>query len=1090
MLELWLCPNRKQNTAQLLKRICQKAAQEISGQILVVPEQFSHTAERLLCEQGGDTISRYAEVLGFSRLAGRVFSVEGGAAESETDAGGRLLMMAKAVEQVRSRLKIYGAGGTKPEFLLQLLRTFDEFNSFCVTPAALRQASSELSGALAVKTEELALLMESYAAVCANCGQNPDSRLTRLLAALETGSFAQGKQFYFDGFADFNGVEQEIIAQLLNSGAQVSVNLTCDALDSSCQAFETACETARQLLVIGRTQRAEVKVHKLPPSEKQTPLTYLTDHLFWGGSAPYEGEQEAVRQMIAPDISTECRAVAGEILRLVHQGARWRDITVVCAEESTYRPVLESVFRRGQIPAYYAGNRDILSEPVAYFVLSALEAACEGMEQETVFSYLKSGFSPLERERCDALENYALLWNISGSKWEKTWTMNPYGFRREADEHSDALLHQLNADRRKAIEPLLGLKEKLRRSATTGEMVLALNDFLEKIELNEHLNELAQSFYQLGDLQRAQEYVQVYGVLCTVLEQMYGVLGTSVRSPEDFFRIFRTALGCYDIGTIPAKLDCVNVGDLMSQRQSDTQILFVLGANEGAFPAAREGNGLLTDHERVSLMRLGLGVSPTAAGRLDREFACIHSVLRAPQKMVFFSALEGREAYLFRRVGELFPQSLYRADGTMLTKYARREYLTYLAADTGRIGKLPADEGQLAKQADDIARAGEYRIGQIAPDTVRALYGKTLRLSSSKIDTLASCRFKYFLDYGLRAQERKSASMDASLYGTFVHDILEHTVRQVQLEGGFHEVSIDRVLQIAQERMEEYAREKLADLWDSERSVYLFRRTFDEVRMVVRELYEELSRSEFTPQWFELEFSSRGQLPAVKIPGERVNGELEGYVDRADVVRIEDKVYVRVIDYKTGKKDFDYTNVLHGIGLQMLLYLFALARSGEGLLQQPLTPGGVLYFPARIEQVSVRDKFSETEVESLRRKSLRRKGLLLDNEAVLQAMEPCEGVPRYLPYTLDKTGERTGDLASMEQLRLLEEHVLNTVAALGDDLYQGNVEPNPFFRDMMQNACAWCPYGDVCGMEAQRRWLKKVGSREEFWAILEEKYHG
>ena len=225
MLELWLCPSRKQNTARVMQALCEKTAQRI----LVVPEQFSHEAERMLCRAGGDTISRFAEVLSFSRLASRVFSIEGGSACEETDAGGRLLLMALAVEQVRPRLKLFGASTSRPEFLLQLLDTLEEFRAYCLLPELLRAASEKLSGALAVKTEEFALLMESYDAACANAGQDPSSRLTRLAAALETGTFAAGRQLYLDGFTDLNGVELEILTQLLAGGAEVTVALSCDS---------------------------------------------------------------------------------------------------------------------------------------------------------------------------------------------------------------------------------------------------------------------------------------------------------------------------------------------------------------------------------------------------------------------------------------------------------------------------------------------------------------------------------------------------------------------------------------------------------------------------------------------------------------------------------------------------------------------------------------------------------------------------------------------------------------------------------------------------------------------------------------------
>ena len=1088
MLELWICMERKANTERMLDTICAHAAKGIGGQILVVPEQFSHDAERRLCLRGGEQISRYAEVLSFSRLAARVFAVEGGTAESETDASGRLLMMALAVEQVRSRLKLYASSVSKPEFLLQLLDTLEEFRSFCITPAALREASNKLSGVLAVKTEEFALLMESFEAVCANSGQNPQSRLTRLLYALEDGDFACGKQFYFDSFTDFNGVELEIIGQLLAAGAKVRINLTCDDLREGQQVFETARETGRQLRELVRKNGTQLKIHTLPVLEANHPLQFLSARVFGGRNEPYAYQQSNVHLRTAADSVAECRAVAGEILRLVHSGVRWREITVACTELPAYQPILKSVFRRAEIPAYYAGNTDILGEPVVSMVLSALEAASNGMEQEDVLAYLKSGFSPVERERCDRLENYALLWNITGSRWERPWTMNPYGFRRSADEESERQLRLLNEDREVAIAPLSRLRRRLQSAKTTAEMVLSLNAFLESVAFSERLNAAATELYARGDLQRAQEYAQVYGILCTVMEQTYGVLGLTARSPEDFCHIFRTALSQCDIGTIPAKLDCVTVGSLMSQRQADTEYLFLLGANEGAFPAASEMRSLLTDSERASLMRMGLSVSATAVGRLDREMAGIHSVLAAPRQGIYISAITGREAYLFRRAAELFPAALQSAADAELVQRARREYLSYLVAVPSQIAALREREPALAEAAKRIVMSGSYSIGRLSEAAVHAVYGKKLRLSSSKIDALASCRFAYFLNYGLCAQERRSAEFDAPLYGTFVHDVLEHTTRQVQREGGFASVSLERTLDIAQERMEEYAERELVELCDSERSLYLFRRTFDEVRQVVSELYQELSISRFEPQWFELEFSKRGIMPAVHFAGEQCSGTVEGFVDRADVWRDGERCYVRVVDYKTGKKDFDYTNILHGIGMQMLLYLFALRRSGESLMHAPLIPSGVLYFPARIERVSVRDKFSEKEVETLRRKSLKRQGLLLDHESVLEAMEPYEQKPVYLPYTLDREGKRVGDLATPEQFQLLENHVFRMVAALGDALYSGVVTPNPYFRDMMQNACAFCPYGAICGSKAERRWLRKInkGDTQEFWRALEQ----
>ncbi|MDR0889890.1 MAG: PD-(D/E)XK nuclease family protein [Oscillospiraceae bacterium] len=1092
MLHMYLSRDRKENLDYMLASIDSRARDGRGGQILVVPEQFSHNMERRLCQSCGDSISRYAQVLSFSRLAMRVFSVVGGAAETQTDAAGKLLLMTRAVEQVQSRLKIYGTAVSKPEFLLQILDILEEFRSFCVTADDLRRVSASLGGVLAVKTEEFALLMESYDAVCANCGQTPQSLLTRLVQTLEDSDFAQGKAFYFDSFTDFNGVELEIIAQLLHAGAEVSINLTCDDLRRGLQPYEAARHTAAQLIALAQRQHIEPIVTQRKRKKADTPLAFLQERLFSGEAEAYAHDTQALHLFTSTDTVAQCRAVAGEILRLVQGGARFRDIRIQCADFAGERPVLASVLQRAEIPAYFAGTTDLLQEPVVQMLLSALESACGEMESEAVLAYIKSGFSPVLRDASDRLENYALLWKISGSRWQQPWTMNPYGFRRPRSARSEALLASINADRASAIAPLTRLRESLRKAKNTGQMVLALHAFLEEILLRQRLDTRAQELYAAGELQEAQRYAQVYGVICTLMEQVFAVLGDSSRSPQAFFHTLRSALAQYSLGTIPAQLDCVCVGSILSERQSDAPYVFVLGANEGAFPAAEQTNSLLTDDERSSLTALGIGLQPSADGRLSREMAAIHSALCAPSERLYLGAIAGKESYYFARAAQLFPNALCKMDDRALICGSRREYLTYLAANPALIAEIAAQEPALARQAQEIGRAHSYEIGTLSAQAVHALYGQRLRLSSSKIDSLASCRFAYFLRYGLRAQEQETAQLDAPLYGTFVHYVLENTVRQTQAEGGFAAATSARVQEIARQFMEKYASNELADLWDSERAQYLFRRTFDEAKLVVSELYEELKISQFAPQWVELEFSQRGSLPPVTIDGKRCTSDLVGFVDRADTWRNGENTYVRVVDYKTGKKDFDYTDVLHGIGMQMLLYLFALVRTGEHLNGAPMKPSGVLYFLARVEKVTLKDKDSEEKMLAQRKKNAKRRGVLLDDAQVLQAMEPCTESPRYLPYELDKEGQRVGDLLSCEQMALLEAHVFQTVADLADALYAGAVSANPYFKDVSRdNACAFCPYGGICRVKPQQyRWLEKVKGNAEFCSKLEERADG
>ena len=1078
MLHLWFCTDRKLNTSQAFTLIRENYLSQKEAQILLVPEQFSHSVQEEFCRSEGDKASLMAQVLDFTRLAEEVFSVEGGLVDTHTKESGQLLIMALAVEQVRSRLKVYGNAVDKPEFLLQLLSMLEEFRSYCVSPATLRKASERLEGVLGQKAEEFALLMESYDAVCDNCGQNPKGLLNQLLDTLLESDYPKRKRFYLDGFSDFTGVQQEILTEILLKAEEVHIFFTCDDLDGREQQFDTARQAAKKLMTLCTRCEIPYMLHRREIAA-ETPLSYLRRRLFSGKAIPYAGEKEALSFLLTPDSLSQSRIAAGEILKLTAQGIRFRRIHIACADYEADRPVLESVFRRAQIPAYFAGNTSILKQPLIHMLLSALTAATGGMEQEAVLAYIKSAFSPLSRERSDRLENYILLWDISGKSFRENWELHPRGLNEKETEESQAELARLHLDRRVAIEPLLRLSRSFRAAANTAQMTLAFHEFLQEIHIRERLEELAKDSFDRGELRRSQEYVQLYDILTELLEQIYGVLGSSVRSGEDYLAMFRTALSRCSVGTIPAGLDCVTVGALSSLRRSDCDYLILLSANEGCFPGASERSSLLTDRERQSLMDLGIGVSPTATGWLERELATIDSVLSAPNCGLYLGAAEGKESYFYRRARELFPDAPILSGENELLRRSHRDHLEYLATHCIRNGLDPHVEDALQK----LSAEGDYRPDPLTQQEVRALYGSTLRLSSSKLDALASCNLYYFLNYGLRAKERKSVRMDASLYGNFVHYVLEQTARDVKEKGGFSAVTLAETMEIAAVHMESYTQNELKDLWKSERAEYLFRRNFHEVEEVVRDLYEELSRSDFTPEWFELHFAKGATLPEIRVVGKEMTAVIEGFVDRADVWQNDDKLYVRIVDYKTGKKSFDYTRIYYGLSLQMLIYLFALVQEGHLLTERPLIPAGVLYFPARAETVSVKSRAEMLEAEKKKNDGRKRSGLLLNSGAVLEAMEPCtEGCdPLYLPYKFDKEGQRVGDLATAEELSILGKFIFRKLAELGDQLYSGDISPNPYEIDGYP-FCKWCCYGDICREHKEIRQLEKLKNRDEFWA--------
>ncbi len=1073
MLTLLLGTDWTANRDTVLKMLAQDVAEERPGRILMVPELISHETERRLCAVCGDTASRFAEVLTFTRLAKRVSDAAGCGAPECLDNGGRLVAMASAARQLHSKLKAYASVETRPEFLTGLLDAVDEFKRCCITAEDLAAAARKTTGSFAQKLEELSLLLEAYDSLCARGKRDPRDQMTWLLEQLEDSDFGEKHVFYIDGFPDFTRQHMQILKHLIASAERVVVSLTCDRIDSDNPAFEKAAATAAELLSVAR--QTGVKWEIVQNNDSERPIAGLLSTLFQGKIAHTVPMLQASSY---DSVYSECHSAAERISRLVAAGCRYRDIGVVCTDMGAYANTVNMVFSRYHIPVYLSGTEDILDKTVITTVLSAVDAAVGGYEQSDVLRYLKSALSPLELSQCDQIENYAIVWNITGSRWASDWENHPDGLSAQWTDKDRAYLEQLNSARRVALTPLFRLGKGLTDAANLEQMVAALYGFLEEIQLDKRLESLAAQMESTGDFRSGQVLGQLWEILISALEQLSDTLGQTHWDVYTFTRLLKLLLSQYDVGTIPAVLDAVTVGPVSAMRCQQVKHLIVMGADEGSFPAYSGATGVLTDNERTALRQLGVPLTGGDMEGLQAEFAEIYGVFCGADESVSVSCAGGQPSFLYRRLrdmagGETEKESLcIPPDALETSAFLLRSGAEKAASAIG-----------LGEEINYLHQRREHGLGQMSQDAVEALYGKTVRLSASQVDKLADCRLSYFLKYGIRLKERKQALVDPAEFGTYVHAVLEDTGRRIMELGGFRKVSLEDTLQIANEFSRQYITQHFSQI-DSQRVSYLFRRNAQELEMVVTELWQELSESSFAPVDFERAFDS------IAITGKTMTAVLRGFVDRVDAWERDGQTYYRVVDYKTGKKDFDYCDVFNGLGLQMLLYLFALEDNSDGLLGENPVPAGVQYFPARAPVVSADGRPDEEEAAKAREKLWKRKGLLLADEDVLTAMEPSEK-PVRLPCDRKKDGTLSGDLADSRQLRLLKGYIFMLLGKMVDDISSGCIEPNPYTRGGRHNACTFCPYGAVChaqSVEGRREYAAM--SPQKFWEEIEKEMSG
>ena len=525
-------------------------------------------------------------------------------------------------------------------------------------------------------------------------------------------------------------------------------------------------------------------------------------------------------------------------------------------------------------------------------------------------------------------------------------------------------------------------------------------------------------------------------------------------------------------------------------------------------PQVGNAPGLLSDDDRALLAGYGLELAQSQRDLLYREMTTIYQLCARPsQKLVVSWPVQGpggeerRPSFLVGRLRLLFSDVAVIKEEALQGSFRLEAPLPALEQAGRDQSARRALEGLPAfrDQVERLDRAAVWERGRLSRRAVDRLYGKRVAMSASRMDKYKSCHFSYFMRYGLEAEPRKPAGFTAPEYGTFVHYVLEHVLQdnmfsQMAIPGMEDEDARKKKLhRLTKQAVDRYVSEELGGLeGQSARFQYLFRRLLRSVQAVVDNVAEELFCSRFKPVSFELGFGKNGELPPVEMTFGGVTISVTGFVDRVDGWIDGGKLHLRVVDYKTGRKTFDLTEVWNGLGLQMLLYLFTLEEKGQAIYGLPVEGDGVLYLPAREAVIRGSRSISDEELKKKVDKELTRSGLVVNDQRVLDAMEERgEKGYRFLPLRVSKNGgEVTGEaLATAEQLGRLGRHVQRVLEEICGELAGGNIAADPFWRGPEKNACRFCDYAAACHFEPGRggdckRWLAGV-SAQEFWEQIE-----
>lgn len=1087
MLQFILGKSGTGKTEYIYKSISELIKDGEKSVFLLVPDQSTFENEKALLSILGASGFGGVNVFGFERLCRYVFELTATRLENVIDNGTRAVIMSLAIDQLAEKLTLLKTKNNKSVTEL-MLSTLTESKQNGVTSDLLRDAADKIDDAtLRQKLIETSLIFDAFDASLSQSYIDPLDNLDRLYdVLLDNPEVLDGATLFIDSFSGFTAQQLKVLVLLIERCANVYVSVCLDPTvsprDYTDDVFATTRETYSKIKRIADDLRVPVKN---PVTLTETvrfidnpELAQLERVIFRLNNFP-EPENYCPRNISvyeAGDPHNECEYVAQEIKRLVIENDYlYSDILVICHNTDDYRGIIGTIFEKYEIPYFTDSRRDVESMPLIRFVNALFRIALDNFEREDVLLLLKSGLTSNTFDEISIFENYVLTWNINNSAFKKEFTQNPRGFSKTLNPDDVIKLNIAEGVRKSLIEPA----EKFRKSIkdkTVKEISTELYRFLLDMKVPDALKQIYRQFGELDDKERGTEQIKLWRLLMDALDKLIAVAGDSKITPKRYYELLSFQISSMELSQIPRTVDCVNITTAQRMRATGKRAAFLIGCADGVFPAEPEINGLFSAYELALLSQNDISISDGTAQLINLAKFMVYTCMTGVTDKLFLSYhtldLSGNQYLPSEIITETrrkaFPSVTCKTAADFSGDYSRymyaaapafEQYALSLSPDRSKLSSLEdyfsRDEGFASKNNAVLRAVDKAPFAIEKRENAERLFGNVLNVSASQLKTFYQCPFSYFCQYGLRIRERKEAKIDPLEIGNIVHEVLEkfftaykkseYSSMDEDTKKSFINSAVNRYLEGYLGGSEQKDEGFLFELEMIKNNIYI----------VVNHIIEELSQSDFDV--VKCEMAIPGDIGKHTIRLSSGNSiSIIGKVDRADIMNSGGVQYLRVIDYKTGPMDFRIGDIVHGINMQMLIYLHTILREGKESYGE-MSPAGILYAPAEIEPFADSNQ-SKEEIKAGLQKKLKMNGLVLDDENVILGMDKTDG-KTYIPVAVKPNRDANYRITG-EEFEKVFEHIDYTVKNMGNRLFDGKIEATPLkgFTD----GCEHCKFDSVC----------------------------
>lgn len=1100
--------------------------------ILLVPEQYTFDTEKKFLEVVTEKGFLRGEVLSFKRMAHRVFEECGGRTDIRISDSGRNMLIYKILKDKTDELEYFNRMTKEQGFSSVVSKLITEFKKYNISTEILNLKEEEINDdELKKKLKDLGLIYNEFNNALHKQFIDGDDELTLLYNKLIDCNIYDDAEIWIDEFTTFTPQQLEVIKMLAKRAKTVNITLCSDSLSNGVDidytdVFDAIKNTENSILNImkeGNISYLEpINLNKGIPYRflKNDTLSHLERHFFTYPFKPYKEEPNNIRLYKANNSYEEVETVAKDILEMVRDKSyRFKDIAVVCRNIAEYEKIATVIFNDYNIPFFIDKKREILDNPLVVLIISSLEILINNWSYESVFKFLKSGLINIEEKYIDVLENYVLANGIKGYKW----TRDLYDKDEISDEEN--ILFEIMEEVR---EPLISLHNRIRGKKTVKEITTSLYNFLVELKVFDTLESWLEEFESIGLQDKIKEYMQVPEMVIEILDQVVDVLGDEVLDIKEFTKILISGFEEKEVGVIPMALDQINIGDISRVKGREVKALYLIGVNDGVLPSVNKEEGIISDRERDILRDIGLRLASDTKSRAFEEQFIVYTALTIASEylmvtfpMADFEGKSLRPSIIIPRLKKILPRLVEESEiynlkenddkfskitapiptfneliSALRMEFEKEEVDEYWA----EAFKWFEENEEFKSKASRMFKGLTYTnlVEKVPREKIRRLYqaeNKKLIFNVSRIEKYAQCPFSYYVQYGLKAKDRKVYEFSAPDLGSFMHNILDDFTNKIRNEKiSWSELNKERCKVIVNELVDKKLESDTNSILNSTKKYKYFadrfKRTITKSVMVISEQMRKGSFEIFRNE-FEFGGFKDGEPIKIDLPSKETV-YLVGRVDRIDTLDLDGNTYIKIVDYKSGAKKFNLTEVYYGLQIQLLVYLDALIKNSKFILKNQAMPGAILYF--RIDDPIIKSKkqLSEEEIKENILKELKMSGLLLKNIDVVKAMDnDMETYSLIIPASIKKDGDFSSNssVVTEDQFNILRKYVNDKMAELCEEMLSGDIKITPC-KNNNTPYCNYCDYSSVCQFDTSiennkyKIILKK--NNNEAWKLIKD----